>query len=76
MADLVTGTKQTVVFYFLTADGSSPIEIYRRVRNWYSEDSMNDSSGRRWARRFKNGEKETDDRPRSHGSDNGDHKEG
>jgi hypothetical protein len=41
MADVVIGTKQTVVFYFLTADGSSPIEIYGRVRNGYGGDSMN-----------------------------------
>jgi len=51
--------------YFLTADGSSPIEIYRRLRNVYGDDSINVSSVRHWARRFERGEKEISDRPRS-----------
>jgi hypothetical protein len=33
-----------VGIYFLTADGSSPIEIYRRMRNVYGGDSINVSS--------------------------------
>jgi len=35
---------QTVGIYFLTADGSSPIEIYRRLRKVYGDDSINVSS--------------------------------
>ena len=59
------GTKQAVGIYFLTADGSSPFEIYRRLRNVYGDNSTNVSLGRRWARRFERGEKEISDRPRS-----------
>jgi len=62
---VVIGTKQTVWIYFLTADCSSPIEIKRRLRNVYGDDSINVSSVRRWARRFERGEKEISDRSRS-----------
>jgi transposase len=66
MAEVVViCTKQTEGIYFLTEDGSSQIEIYRRLRNVHGDDSINVSSIRRWARRFERGEKEISGRPRS-----------
>jgi hypothetical protein len=56
-------TRQRVVNEFLTAEGCSPIEIYRRLRSVYSysEDAVDVSSVKRWIHRFKSGEK---DQPR------------
>ena len=66
MADVVDiRTKQCVVIKFLTAEGSSPIEIHRRLRSVYGEDAIDVTSVRRWVRRFKSGEKDISDRPRS-----------
>jgi transposase len=66
MADVVdVRTRQRAVIEFLTAEGSSPIEIHRRLRSVYGEDAIDVSSVRHWVRRFKSGEKDIGDRPRS-----------
>jgi hypothetical protein len=63
MADaLDIRTRQTAVTEFLTAEGSSPTEIHRRLRSAYGGDAIEVSSVRRWARRFKSSEKDTGDR--------------
>ena len=50
-------TRQRVVNEFLTAEGSSPMEIHRRLWIVYGEDVIEASSIICWVRRFKNGEK-------------------
>ena len=37
-------TRQRVVIEFLTAEGSRPIEIHRRLRSVYGEDAVDVSS--------------------------------
>jgi hypothetical protein len=57
-------TGQRAAIEFPTAEGSSPIEIHRRLRSVYGDDGIDVSSFRRWVRRFKSGEKDTGERPR------------
>ena len=54
---------QTVMIELNTAEGSSPIEIYKCMRIVYGEDTIDVGSVRRCVRRFKNGEKDIGDRP-------------
>jgi transposase len=54
---------QRVMIEFYTAEGASPIEIYRRMRIVYGEDTIDVGSVGRWVRRFKSGEKDIGDRP-------------
>lgn len=48
---------------FLTAEGSSLVEIHRRLRRMCCQDTVDIMSVRRWVRRFKVGEKDAGDRP-------------
>jgi transposase len=66
MADVVdVRSRQRVVIEFLTAEGSSPIKIHRRLRSVFGEDTIDVSSVRSWVRHFKSGEYDNGDRPRS-----------
>jgi len=47
---------QTVMIELNTAEGSSPIEIYKCMRIVYGEDTIDVGSVRHWVRRFKSGE--------------------
>lgn len=48
---------------FLTAEGFSLTEIYRRLTGVDGDDAVEVSSFRRWVRRFKSREKEAGGRP-------------
>ena len=56
-------TGQRVVTEFLTAEGSSPTDIHKRLRSVYGEDDTDVSSVRRRFRRFKSRERDIVDRP-------------
>ena len=53
MADVVdVNTRQRMVTELLTAEGSGPIEVHRRLRSVCGEDAVEISSVKRWLRRF------------------------
>jgi transposase len=80
MTDVVdVNTRQRMVTELLTAEGSSPIEVHRRLRSVYGEDAVEISSVRRWIRRFNSGEKDVGDNPSAIdklGRDDGDKRQG
>jgi hypothetical protein len=55
---------QRVVIEFLTAEGSSPIEIHRCLRSVYGEDAIDVSLVRCWVCCCTSSEKDIGDRPR------------
>jgi hypothetical protein len=63
--DVGIRARQRMVIEFLGTEGSSPIDIHRRLRSIYGEDVMDISSIRHWVRRFKSSEQDIGDRPRS-----------
>jgi hypothetical protein len=73
---VIVGTMQGMVTEFLTAEGSSPMEIHRRLNSVYYEDAIGVGSVRCWVRCFKSAEKDIGDRPCSHISDDGDKSQG
>ena len=48
--------KQRAVIEFLTAEKVLPIEIHRRIQAVYGDQCVDESTVRRWGRRFKDGE--------------------
>jgi hypothetical protein len=54
--------RQRVVTEFLTVEGSSPIEICRRLRSMCGEDSIDVSSVRCWVHLFNSGGNNVGDR--------------
>ena len=51
-------TRQRVDIEFLTAEGSSPIEIRRCLRGMFGEVAIDCASVRCWVRNFKSSDKE------------------
>jgi len=54
---------QRVMIELYTAEGASPIEIYRCMRIVYGDDTIDVGSVRCWVSRFKSDEKDIGDRP-------------
>jgi len=48
--------KQRAVVELLTAEKVPPIEIHRRMQDFYGDQCVDVSAVRRWVRRFKDGE--------------------
>jgi hypothetical protein len=66
MADVIDKRmKWRVVTEFLTAEEVIPIEIHRRLSIVYGEHTVGVSAVRLWVGRFKSGETEIGDKPRS-----------
>lgn len=49
-------TRHRMLTELLIAEGSRPVQIYRRLRSVYGEDAVEISSVRLWLRRFNSGE--------------------
>ena len=56
-------TRQRMLTELLTAEGSRPVQIHRRLSSVYGEDAVEVSSVRRWLRRFNSGEKDVGNSP-------------
>jgi len=54
-------TRQRMLTELLTAEGSRPVQIHRRLRSLCGEDTIEIRSVRRWLRRFNSGEKDVGD---------------
>lgn len=53
------------VIKFLTAEGSTPTEIFNRIKNIYQAQAPSYSTVKKWAAEFKRGRSSIDDDPRS-----------
>jgi hypothetical protein len=56
-------TRWRVEIEFLTAEGPSPIEIYRHLRSMFGEDAIDYASVSWWVHHFKRSDKDIVDRP-------------
>jgi transposase len=57
--------KQRAVIEFLIKEGCSAVEIHRRLKDVYGDAVIDVSNVRRWVKKFRDGESEIADKPRS-----------
>lgn len=57
--------KQRAVIEFLAKEGCSAVDIHTRLKNVYGESVVDISNVRRWVKKFREGETEINDKPRS-----------